>query len=148
MREILFRGKSTIDGRWKFGYLAPITYNARQRGWAITDKGFTSDEDVGMDCWVLHEEVVPNTVGQYTGLTDKNGKKIFEGDILYYEFIYSNPTVYVVTFEHGAFSAREYRKGEPEEIAYAIDDYEFGVCVEMCKVVGNIHDNPELLGGR
>ena len=63
MREILFRGKRTDNGKWTEGFLVDLCHIGN---------------------WVLCEPIHPETVGQFTGLTDKNGRKIFEGDILRY----------------------------------------------------------------
>ena len=70
MREILFRGKDPESGEWYYGY-----YVKRNDG----DRGSLILEDYFLESY---EIVKPETVGQYTGLSDKNGVKIFEGDIL------------------------------------------------------------------
>lgn len=120
MREILFRGKTETD-RWRYGDL--IHYNDKM---VIREIG---------DYWVISE-----TVGQYTGLTDKNGKKIFVGDIVAgavtWQELRKNG---IVTFRDGSFGLLWYR-GEIEQ---------FNPFTSMCnieyEVIGNIHDNPELL---
>ena len=75
---------------------------------------------------------------QYTGLKDKNGKEIYEGDILFESF---GEKYYKVVFENGSFKAEF--EGDFEEHSFDLID----VVAQGCEVVGNIYENPELLGG-
>ncbi len=90
-------------------------------------------------CW-KPEEVIPETVGQYTGLTDKNGKKIFEGDIVKGLFVFGEISS-VVIFKYGSFGI----EWNIDEIK-VLDPF-LGLRNIECEVIGNIHDNPELLKG-
>ena len=119
MREILFRGK-TKNGEWKYGDLIFEPY--------------------------IQEKVILETVGQYTGLTDKNGKKIFEGDIVKDEF----GRILEVLFRDnwGKFSFKLIKiTGEKwtDNFVYADIGEWFAYCVVRPEVIGNIHDNTELL---
>lgn len=132
MREILFRGKEVKSSDWYYGDIFHSSMN--------------------VDTARIHDyinranvEIIPDTLGQYTGLTDKNGTKIFEGDIVrisedYYDGLhYSGNEVY---YSDGAFCV------EYETLEYDVTSIGFlvreGVEVE---VIGNIYDNPELIGG-
>ena len=139
MREILFRGKRVEDGEWVEGYyyLIPETYDHfTQEMHAITTVDCNNDF-----------EVLPETVGQYTGLTDKNGTKIFEGDIVRAKIAESTwndvrkyTEVYVVTY-HPKY-CYFYLKREGNNLLFD-GDWRYFVSIE--KVVGNIHDNPKLI---
>lgn len=131
MREILFRGKHKATGKWCEGNL-----NICKQGVAII-----TPDDTLLGCY---GQVDPDTVGQYTGLTDKSGKKIFEGDVVeavlpptrvQKEFNWGKMEV---VFCDAAFSL----KGRCQFIPFR----SFAPRVEFT-VIGNIHDNPELLDG-
>ena len=142
MREILFRGKTFITKKM------------------VTGTGILYD---GTNTWIVNNEppqaiafgteyhtVIPETIGQYTGLTDKNGKKIFEGDIVKctdkfsdYEFIavvmFGNPNgEYNWGFQLNRISGANANT----DILLWVEMEETGAFIE---VIGNIHDNPELL---
>lgn len=136
MREILFRGKRTKTGEWVSGLI-----------WHHTEKASSiySDE---LD---KHVWVHPETVGQFTGLTDKNGKKIFEGDVVKFTdspFGYSYTGA--VCFNEGSFCIKyEYWKKEKFHRIGQTDKWQdmgaSGVVTYQYEILGNIHDNPELL---
>ena len=132
MREILFRGKRVDDGKWVYGHYV------YQYGANIIYLPDGVDEYGGFDYYHIN----PETVGQYTGLCDKNGKMIFEGDIVEgLDFTAEDDGYGVVTFDDGAFevvgSCYNNTVGTFHENYYGKD----------FEVIGNIHDNPELLKG-
>lgn len=125
MREIKFRGKRLDNGEWIYGSLLVSHFkDDKKERYFITQ--FSGN-------YTFEHEVDPATVGQYTGLKDKNGKEICEGDILLDE----SGTYAVVGHSMGAFYVDF---GEGFDLQY------FTECIhEICEVVGNIHDDPELL---
>ena len=135
MREIIFRGKRLDSGEWAEGNLV-----VKKDPFLEIDYCFILAQGKG-DSFVTWHKVDPATVGQYTGLTDKNGKKIFEGDILSTHFDFNYPEVESRTVvEWGNFRWVTHQPGyEPDEIT----DFDKG----LWTVIGNIHDNPELMEG-
>ena len=127
MREILFRGK-TERGEWVKG----VPFFGEYRCYIIEDLFICDEyECVGAD----NDLVIPETVGQYTGLTDKNGKKIFEGDIIKADnWLHQNMKIYTIVFENSGFYAKH-----KDEDCWNFDH------LENIEIIGNIHDNPELL---
>jgi uncharacterized phage protein (TIGR01671 family) len=142
MREILFRGKKK-DGEWVEGDL--LHWN---KFYCIVEWD-AKVEDIN----VANMRVIPETVGQYTGLNDKNGKKIFEGDILklWQEKINKEDEVLRVRVEFGnpnhlynwGFQIVPIGKFRYNKDILCWVETEDDIA--FCEVIGNIHDNPELL---
>lgn len=139
MREILFRGKQITDGVWVIGGIDTSTdekpyilkrarYRPDTRDWD-TAEYYEKNPTYTRACI----EVVPETVGQWTGLTDKNGKKIFEGDIVYN----GSGDPGIVKWFYGSFVIH-FTNGDVWDVSQYIKE-------EYTEVIGNIHDNPELL---
>lgn len=127
MREILFRGKRKDNGEWVYGDLV--------HWWGKHN----TKHDIQIYNNVHRVNVIPESVSEFTGLTDKNGKKIFEGDIIkneygdgkyYFKIVYGEKTLsWKVQNKYGMFG----------RLCNVIGNME---------VIGNIHDNPELLERR
>ena len=132
MREILFRGKRTDNGEWVYGYLS------KSRDLDRKLKPCIDFEDKGVMCSSI---VIPETVGQYTGLTDKNGKKIFEGDIL----DCSDRVVFVKWHIYCGTWDSEFIKYKGEKCSNGITPVEWKY---RAVIIGNGYDNPELLEDR
>lgn len=141
-REIKFRGKRLDNGEWVYGSYAPNTYDAG-KALIITNSPYDPD--------YVWEDVDPSTVGQYTGLKDKNGEGIWEGDIFKED---SSRIVRSVFRVPGGLAF------EDNPVSFGYDHrspvYPYSSIAEMqnaswlsqcCEVIGNTHDNPELLKG-
>lgn len=157
MREILFRGQTRkygekvrigdgqkLPGRWVYGgVLQGVgSHSIIYGGENVNDPG------ENLDKWCVHTD----TLGQFTGLSDKNGKKIFEGDILhiakisdglggYYQPPFDYPVNVVVKWDLCAWMWETLC----EDKRYI--SFPDAWCHYECEVIGNIHDNPELVEG-
>lgn len=136
-REIKFRGKRLDNGEWVEG--TPV--------WSINNRcymiiGAEEAEQIYFLCQVKYVEVDPETVGQWTGLIDKFGAKIYEGDIMVNQFIYTH-FKYEILYSRrvSAYIIRNtYDAGDNATLLLESDLHRYGRYI-----IGNIHDNPDLL---
>lgn len=136
-KEILFRGKRVDNDEWVFGDLI-----ASKNKYYIHPQGNSFQVDGVLSRLIVLHEVKSETVEQYTGLTDKNGKKIFEGDIVKGDLGLG----YGDNENHIAYI--EYQEDGMSFCLVEILEEDFGKCAEISddlEVIGNIYDNPELL---
>lgn len=132
MREILFRGKRTDDGEWVEGY---YSYSPEIDKHMITTADLAHPFGTNFGFY----KVIPETVSQFTGLTDKNGRKVFEGDIVKIVDTFNGIIRGVVCWCNGAFWA---------DCTPTYGEYCFyGIDYLPVEIIGNIYDNPELLKG-
>ena len=153
MREILFRGKRTDNGEWVYGDL--IRHYENQRRFIAREQMAYTTRDCGIERIISenYNEVIPETVGQYTGLKDKNGAKIFEGDILKGHKTHFD-LFGVATVKIGEYidsKLRDIDLGENKDITLCgvFITLNFGDLsisseeTQMYEVIGNIHDKEE-----
>lgn len=149
MREIWYRGKRKDNGEWVKG---GSIIKAQDGIWIIPTGGIiqyiADSRELG---YVEAIPVAPETVGQYTGLTDKNGKRIFEGDIIKYHLWDDKFDYCEVKFGYFYAAMDSYNggpalgfyladiNGKADDIGFFENLYKF------VEVIGNIHDNPKLL---
>lgn len=135
MREIIFKGKRTDTGEWVEGFYSNELY---------ANKHYISKWYYGSYAELQNFEVIPETVGQFTGLKDCNGKKIFEGDIVKCFDITrhrENEAISKIVFFDGAWLLHE--SEDYGVYLYNYKQIENGLL--YIEIIGNIHDNPELL---
>ena len=134
IREVIFRGKRTDNGEWIEGSLLGIDWCDKPSTYSIAPNTPVS----------VFYSVIPETVGQFTGLTDKNGVRIFEGDICRFKrfndiyigkIVFNVKTASFVMWYQSIVGAYG-EKATHKMLLSVCDDIE---------VIGNIHDNPELL---
>lgn len=125
MREILFKGKCKTDNEWLYGFPYVTRKNAVKINWYCSEFGS-----------MRTDEVIPETVGQYTDLTDKNGVRIFEGNIV--ERVSDGERAVISWLKYSACFGLSF-----DGWCCGFDDYDFSP--NGFKVIGNIRDNPEIL---
>ena len=132
MREIKFRGKRIDNNKWVFGDLVKIqTRHGSGFGMRNTPEHI-NDGVVSL----IAEKVDPETVGQFTGLKDKNGQEIYEGDI-----VREHGNDYTPIYQNGIYMAYNVDKINDPYVST-----QFNVIWRNgCEVIGNVHENPELL---
>ena len=145
MREILFRGKRTDNGEWVEGFYVCLFEKKNgfyQANHYIFDGNIRFGEETYTGHWNYYQEVIvckkkidEKTLGQFTGMTDKNGKKVFEGDIIRKTNEGRHPQIFTANIRT-SFRANE-------EVYYGPCDH-FNESCEY-EIIGNVHDNPELL---
>ena len=145
MREILFRGKRKYDKKWVCGYYVEAKmYTNSSALYGYISVPFPDTNYKPSEEYHVYEE----TVGQFTGLFDKNGNRIFEGDILRHSYWHGNEKKsrnICVRFLNGAFCWST--SADNDENCFAFADSEmYGINTgKDCEVIGNIFDNKELL---
>lgn len=128
MRTIKFRGKDFAK-EWVYGDLIHKRHDP--------NTPMIQDENG------LGSDVSPDTVGQFTGLLDKNGKEIYEGDIVLIPETENNAEITGdVQFDRGSYLVRSFLSGACHSLAWAVRERMVGE--KRGEVIGNIHDNPEL----
>ena len=134
MREIKFRGKRTKNGEWMYGI--PFFWSNKMCDIQVEENGY-----------LKVYRVDPNTAGQFTGLKDKKGKEIYEGDIMCLSDRGSHKEEVIV--EHGLYGWTFYNPktdtfySDGSHTYCAVENSRFMFGTGVC--IGNIHDNPELL---
>lgn len=153
MREIKFRGQKCCDGQWVYGHYVEShrTWAGHKphKSWIVT----SALSNGGFFNIMGRYAVKDDTVGQFTGLLDKNGKEIYEGDIVYSEFKDGSHTRCLVGWneEEAGFGIMDEYAYRSKQEGYDFPKYGSDVLFNFRKhgdkfeVIGNIYDNPELL---
>ena len=130
MREILFRGKRIDNGEWVCGY------------YSMHKTGKTFIRNIGSSCLGTFE-VDPKTVSEFTNMVDERGNKVFEGDICYSPGATTEYSLFVIRIDGWGCFLDYYFGGE----FFDTDQVRHDDWLLDSKIIGNIHDNPELLKG-
>lgn len=147
MREIKFRGKRKDNSEWAYGYYLPWHSVKDMTGEDVYAQIFEEKDEKHPKGWA---NVIASTVGQFTGLYDKNGKEIYEGDIVATKLNDKIISVGDIQFHCGVFGA-EWRHAKKDKTMVGswrqrhnlrrLDDD----IIDDIEVIGNIYDNPKLI---
>ena len=165
MREVLFRAKRKSDGIWVYG--AYVAKNWYPTGNVFEGKVVEESNIIDYEYECLWNKVIPESVSEFTGLTDKNGKKIFEGDIVEYEHELSGFLRFEIGEDHKPRRSHScywddkhylhYKRNYAVEwkgkdarwiLRNGSDQHDLrqvSLSMHNGVIIGNIHDNPELL---
>ena len=133
MREILFKGKRIDNGEWVEGYY--------QKRYCLSDNEESLIFHVDSYKVCEYAEIIPETLCQFTGLCDKNGKRIWENNVVW--LVYDGKEhIYQIVWDN---SELDFKATNGEE-NYG-SNFEYLLCCDEIEVIGNIFDNPELLQG-
>lgn len=151
MREILFRGKRVNSGDWVQGDLRQVDAEAYILDYDISDDGISQERRL----FDIAYHVDPATIGQFTGLIDKKGKRVFEGDII--KLVTADYEEITITCEFGPVRRQIFeneveitgfyfvRSNDGRKTFPITRNYLGKHDTEIWEVIGNIHDNPDLL---
>jgi uncharacterized phage protein (TIGR01671 family) len=147
MREILFRAKRVDNGEWIYGYPF-IQGEGTEYEEAFILGGLDYRESI-YDVWKCAEVVDPKTICQFTSLLDKNGNKIFEGDICDMSILGGDHTLVKIIIQHGCvgYEPIDYNSVHPDDRKWRSfwgNEENYMWDTSYFAVIGNICDNPEL----
>lgn len=143
MREILFKAKRIDNGEWIEGYLFDNGFDGKEKKYFIGGLIIEKYNGTACDEWDITGidfcEIDPETLCQFTGLCDKNGKRIWENDVVWL-VCDGKEHIYQIVWDNSELDFKA-TKGEENYGTH----YEYLLCCEEIEVIGNIFDNPELL---
>jgi uncharacterized phage protein (TIGR01671 family) len=143
MREILFKAKRIDNGEWVEGYLFDNGFDGEEKKYFVGGLVIEKYNGTACDEWDITGidfcEIDPETLCQFTGETDKNGKRIWESDVVW--LVYDGKEhIYQIVWDN---SELDFKATNGEE-NYG-SNFEYLLCCDEIEVIGNIFDNPELL---